>query len=586
MKSLLLVFASLFLVQTLISQNYQTVEEVNDACSQLGFSGDEDAEIAVDKILDQIGLYRNFTIQECPDINNAVAKNIEISPGHKERYILYDATFFSRMDDKAGNDWAAVSILAHEIGHHLKGHALNNEGSNHQFEIESDNWSGWVLAKMGATLEESQSAIQTLRYEKATRTHPAKIDRLAAIKKGWNKGKGITISNTVDIELVEDEIIDEEEVVNDVISIKYIGNVPVLTKEIKELAEEKDEEELGEDEIVEVDDEAIEFYKKGEIEYQNFNYTEAIAHFEKAKELGSVDAYYYLSNFYYLGQGTKIDLAKAFRLADEGYKKGSIPATYQLGKYYANGFGVTKNMEIANRLFQKNFQIKWFKDQFDKTNSGFHAYTIGYMYGEGYGGVKENIKLSLSWYDKAVNLNNPIAQNNLGMFYELGDIVVKDYEKARVLYIKSAKQGLSIGQNNLGRIYENGYGIKKDYKEALKWFRKAAEQGNARGQTGVGRIYQYGYGVKKDSKEALKWYRKATEQGDSWGQFCIGFVYDNGYGVKKDYKEALKWYLMAAEQDLSSAQINLGHMYKKGKGVEKNKTTAMYWFRKATKPRD
>ena len=50
--------------------------------------------------------------------------------------------------------------------------------------------------------------------------------------------------------------------------------------------------------IVEVDDEAIEFYKKGEIEYQNFNYTEAIAHFEKAKELGSVDAYYYLSNFY------------------------------------------------------------------------------------------------------------------------------------------------------------------------------------------------------------------------------------------------------------------------------------------------
>ena len=556
MKSKFLILLTIFSLQVAISQNYQTVEEVNDACSQLGFSGDEDAEIAVDKILDQIGLYRNFTIQECPDINNAVAKNIEISPGHKERYILYDATFFSRMDDKAGNDWAAVSILAHEIGHHLKGHALNNEGSNHQFEIESDNWSGWVLAKMGATLEESQSAIQTLRYEKATRTHPAKTDRLAAIEKGWNKGKGITISNTVEIEVVkvvEDEVIDEVVV---------------------------------EDEIVVVDDEAIEFYKKGEIEYQNFNYTEAIAHFEKAKELGSVDAYYYLSNCYYLGQGTKIDYAKAFKLADEGYKKGSIPATYQLGKYYANGFGVTKNMEIANRLFQKDFQIKWFQDQFDKTNSGFHAYTIGYMYGEGYGGVKENIKLSLSWYDKAVNLNNPIAQNNLGMFYELGDIVVKDYEKARVLYIKSAKQGLSIGQNNLGRIYENGYGIKKDYKEALKWYSKAAEQGNASGQVGVGIIYQYGYGVKKDYKEALKWYLMAAEQGNASGQFCAGVVYDNGYGVKKDYKEALKWYLMAAEQDLSSAQVNLGHMYKKGKGVKKNKTTAMYWFRKATKPRD
>ena len=185
MKTKLILLLILFSFQFLRSQNYQTVEDLNDACASLGFSANEDAEIAVDKILDAVGLFRNFVIQECPDINNAVAKVIEISEDYKERYILYDNSFFSSMDEKAATDWASMSILAHEIGHHLNGHSLNKEGSNHKFELEADYFSGSALAKLGATLEEAQSAIATFRYDKATRTHPAKIDRLAAIEKGW-----------------------------------------------------------------------------------------------------------------------------------------------------------------------------------------------------------------------------------------------------------------------------------------------------------------------------------------------------------------------------------------------------------------
>ena len=130
-------------ISPMMSQNYQSIEEVNEACAQLGFVGDEDAEIAVDNILSQIGLFRNFTIQECPDINNAVAKNIDVGSGHKERFILYDSEFFKRIDDKSANDWAATSVLAHEIGHHLNGHALNDEGSSHKWELEADEFSGF-----------------------------------------------------------------------------------------------------------------------------------------------------------------------------------------------------------------------------------------------------------------------------------------------------------------------------------------------------------------------------------------------------------------------------------------------------------
>ena len=203
MKAKLSILIVLLVLQGAISQNFQTVEDINDACAQLGFAGDEDAEIAVDEILDKIGLFRNFTIQECPNINNAVAKNIDAGSGRKERYILYDANFFKRIDDKAGNDWAATSVLAHEIGHHLNGHALNDEGSNHKWELEADEFSGFVLARMEASLSDAQSAINTLKYEKATRTHPAKADRLIAIETGWNRGNGKTIV----VKKIDEEVI-------------------------------------------------------------------------------------------------------------------------------------------------------------------------------------------------------------------------------------------------------------------------------------------------------------------------------------------------------------------------------------------
>lgn len=203
------------------SQSFQSVEEINEVCSQLGFAANEDAEIAVDNILEKIGLFKNFVLQECPNINNAVAKNVDIGNGRKERYILYDNEFFNKIEDKAANDWAAISILAHEIGHHLNGHSLNDDGSNHRFELEADEFSGFVLAKMESSLEDAQSAIQTLRYEKATRTHPAKADRLVAIERGWNKGMGIKkpkkkvtkVTEEVVINDDDNKVVEEDEVI-------------------------------------------------------------------------------------------------------------------------------------------------------------------------------------------------------------------------------------------------------------------------------------------------------------------------------------------------------------------------------------
>ncbi len=133
-----------------------------------------------ERIIDAVGLKPNFEIVPA-NIENAAA----VVYGGK-RFILYNPTFINNLVKTTGTDWAAISVLAHEIGHHLNGHTVTGTGSHPAEELEADEFSGYVLRKMGATLAQSQAAMKTLATASATATHPAQYDRLASIEKGWN----------------------------------------------------------------------------------------------------------------------------------------------------------------------------------------------------------------------------------------------------------------------------------------------------------------------------------------------------------------------------------------------------------------
>lgn len=209
MKKTAILFTVLLGLNNLVfSQNFKTVEEVNAICNVTTNESNSTAKESIEKILRVVGLFPNFKTQQCPKINNALAKNVTNNLGNKERFILYDLEFFDRITQQTNNDWSAISILAHEIGHHLNGHALNDEGSNHKWELDADEFSGFVLARMGSNLEDAQSAIKSLTNENATATHPAKADRLAAIEKGWKRGSGKLVA---DITITEEDIKKAEE---------------------------------------------------------------------------------------------------------------------------------------------------------------------------------------------------------------------------------------------------------------------------------------------------------------------------------------------------------------------------------------
>ena len=201
MKKLLLILLCLPMIGFGQGCQYGSSTDASELCDFYrgnNFATYRNADIALDKILDVTGMSKRFVLKECNDISNCVAtayKGI--------RYILYDRDFMDAIASRT-NSWSSMSILAHEIGHHVNGHSLDliiyatesaeapTLSESRQMELEADEYSGFVMFKLGASLSQAQKAIRVYGSDKddSYSTHPARDKRLRAIERGYNKAKG------------------------------------------------------------------------------------------------------------------------------------------------------------------------------------------------------------------------------------------------------------------------------------------------------------------------------------------------------------------------------------------------------------
>ena len=187
-KILLIVF-SLFLSGGLVAQTgrlgaHDAISKWSPSTPVNSFSTVSEGRSIAQEIIDLVGLKANFQVREA-NIPNAAAV---VYGG--QRYVLYNPNFIRQLQSSTGTRWAGISVLAHEIGHHLNGHTITSTGSQPALELESDEFSGFVLRKMGASLAEAQAAMKVLASVNSSRTHPGQYDRLTAIADGWNKADG------------------------------------------------------------------------------------------------------------------------------------------------------------------------------------------------------------------------------------------------------------------------------------------------------------------------------------------------------------------------------------------------------------
>lgn len=185
MKFLRLLPALLLLLTSTAKAQFDTTWNVvsGDSSQKIivsNFASVSEARSVINEIIAVMNLKVNFEVREAnvPNAGAVVFNN--------KRYILYNPNFIKQIDRAARTDWASISILAHEIGHHVLGHTFKSGGNSYQQELEADQFSGMALKKMGATLEEAQVAMNLVASDRASATHPARTNRLDAIAKGWN----------------------------------------------------------------------------------------------------------------------------------------------------------------------------------------------------------------------------------------------------------------------------------------------------------------------------------------------------------------------------------------------------------------
>lgn len=198
--------------------------------------------------------------------------------------------------------------------------------------------------------------------------------------------------------------------------------------------------------------------------------------------------------------------------------------------------------------------------------------------------LSEQYKIALDWLEKAALQGHGGAQFCLGVMYDFGKGVERDFLKAAYWYGEAAKQGHGEAQFQIARMYLKGLGVEKNLKEALYWFREAAKQNHTRAQFQLGHLYSQM--AESLSEEALYWFRKAAKQGQREAQFQIAGMYLKGLGVEKNLKEAVYWFREAALQGHKEAQYQLGLLYAYGESRIRNLGEAIRWFREAAEQDD
>jgi hypothetical protein len=132
------------------------------------------------------------------ELKEADVLNIEASLSHGKKYILYNPVFVESLNNATKNNkWALMTLLAHEIGHHVNGHTTRKGGNKLALELQADEFAGYIMQKMGATLQQSQNVMFYISKTEDSKTHPARSSRIGAIEKGWKIASGSNETGTL-----------------------------------------------------------------------------------------------------------------------------------------------------------------------------------------------------------------------------------------------------------------------------------------------------------------------------------------------------------------------------------------------------
>jgi hypothetical protein len=195
----------------------------------------------------------------------------------------------------------------------------------------------------------------------------------------------------------------------------------------------------------------------------------------------------------------------------------------------------------------------WLLNNQNDSNS---IYLLGYFNYNGIG-IDINKQKAFELYEKAVELENNVAQFDLAIMHMKGKVVDKNHDKTFELSKKLAEKEYPGGITLLGYCHDMGIGTDSNIQKAFELYQKAANLGNICGINNLGCYYNHGIGINVNKQKAVELYQKAADSGYNIAQYNLALMYENGNGIKKDIAQAIYWYKKSAKQNYKNAQNKL-----------------------------
>lgn len=169
---------------------------------------------------------------------------------------------------------------------------------------------------------------------------------------------------------------------------------------------------------------------------------------------------------------TKIDHRKAAEYFSKAASAGNPDGIYNLAKMYANGTGVKQDYKRAFDLLIKASESEPFQNKHIRNLGVAEAeHLLGIWYQEGIY-VNRDYQIAVSYYERAIQHGFGISCNNLGSLYYDGNGVEKDTYKAECYFLWAYRSGENLAISNLVKLYLE----KNDAKKALLWHERALEK--------------------------------------------------------------------------------------------------------------
>jgi TPR repeat protein len=171
---------------------------------------------------------------------------------------------------------------------------------------------------------------------------------------------------------------------------------------------------------------------------------------------------------------------------------------------------------------------------------------------------------ALEELEPAAAAGDATAQYYLGVLYDHGEGVIRDYMTATGWYEKAAAQDHRDAQFNLGMIYYNGAGgagdpgaVAQDQAAAARWLGPAADKGHPMASYLMCLLVDEGRSVERDLDRALALCRTAADSGIVGAQFNTGLLLAERSNEIATWREAYTWFLLARRANYPGAQQNL-----------------------------